>query len=95
MLLEDVSNLLGNILLAKGGSREEALAEILALKDRCRMLVAVSISGLHADGYDAETASYICGLNDLNERLAQLADAVVSMQDGQPVWEKGDLNALL
>lgn len=95
VLLEDVSNLLGNILFAKGGSKEEALGEILALKERCRLLVAVSISGLCPDGYDGETASYIHGLNHLNKRLAELADVVVTMEDGQPVCEKGDTYALL
>lgn len=95
VLLEDVSNLLGNILFAKGGRMEEAFEDILALKERCRLLVAVSISGLCPDGYDGETASYIRGLNDLNERLADLADVVVTMQDGQPVCEKGDLYGIL
>lgn len=94
VLLEDVSNLLGNILFAKGGSGEEAFEDILALKERCRLLVAVSISGLRADGYDGETASYIRGLNRLNERLAELADVVVTMRDGQPACEKGDVYAI-
>lgn len=95
VLLEDVSNLLGNILFVKGGSREEALGEILMLKERCSLLVAVSISGLGEDGYDEETASYIRGLNALNEALAALADVVVTMQDGRPVCEKGDNYAFL
>lgn len=95
VLLEDVSNLLGNIQFVKGGRLEDALVEILALKERCRLLVAVSISGLCGDGYDRETASYIRGLNHLNERLAVLADVFVTMQGGQPVCEKGDMYGIL
>ena len=34
---------------------------------------------------DYKTASYIHGLNHLNKRLAELADVVVTMEDGQPV----------
>ena len=94
VLLEDVSNLLGNILFERGGSREEALSEILALRDRCCLLVAVTISGLREKGYEGETASYIHGLNHLNQRLSELAEGVVTMREGQPVWEKGDIHGL-
>lgn len=88
VLLEDVSNLLANLVFGADGSREQALAEIRCLADRCGQLVLVTISGLNAAGYDGETAAYIRDLDWLNDQLALLADRVIEMQDGAPVRRK-------
>lgn len=89
VLLEDVSNLLGNTLFGVHGTVKDAWQNILALQARCKLLVAVTISGLSAQGYDGETAAYIDALNRLNQWLYDLADAAVTMKNNCPVWEKG------
>ena len=53
VLLEDVSNLLANAMFERGGDEASVYADIEALCSRCRLLVAVTITGLRADGYDA------------------------------------------
>ena len=95
VLLEDVSNLLGNLLFEHNGTPQQALEEIRALQARCKLLVAVTISGLCADEYQQETAAYIHALNQLNQALAQQADGVIELHNGQPVCKKGELHALL
>lgn len=89
VLLEDVSNLLGNILFSAQSTRSDAWQNILALQARCKLLVAVTISGLSSQGYEGETAAYIDDLNTLNRHLFDLADAAVTMKKNCPVWEKG------
>ena len=59
------------------------------------LLVAVTITGLRADGYDGETAAYIRALNGLNQRLYDRAAAAVAMKDGAPFAEKGDLDEII
>ena len=59
------------------------------------LLVAVTITGLRADGYEGETAAYIRALNGLNQRLYDRAAAAVAMKDGAPFAEKGDLDEII
>lgn len=94
VLLEDVSNLLGNVLFERGGSVRDVLEDILQLRDRCSVLIAVTISGLLPDGYDEETAGYIGGLNEINGELLALADVAVDMREQVPVCVKGNLCSL-
>ena len=54
VLLEDVSNLLANAMFERGGDEASVYADIEALCSRCRLLVAVTITGLCADGYDGD-----------------------------------------
>lgn len=79
ILLEDASNLVANGIFMHGADAQEALEAILNLANRCKMLIIVSIGGLSAEGYDAETANYIGQLNWLNEKLEEMADKVVEM----------------
>lgn len=95
VLLEDVSNLLANAMFEKGGSSDSVFRDICALADRCRILVAVTIAGLKDDGYDEETAAYINGLNEINRKLFEKASIAISMQDGTPVYQKGDAHDLI
>ena len=95
VLLEDVSNLLANAMFERGGDEMSVCADIEALLAHCRLLVAVTITGLNADGYDGETAAYIRALNGLNQRLHDRAAASVTMKDGAPFAEKGDLNEII
>lgn len=89
VLLEDVSNLLANTIFSACGCAEDVWQDVLALRKRCRLLVAVTISGLSTQGYTGETAAYIDDLNTLNQQLFDLADAAVTMKENNPVWEKG------
>lgn len=95
VLLEDISNLLANVMFEKGGNGREVFQDICRLLNKCRILVAVTISGLSADGYDPETAEYINGLNELNGKLVELAAVAVTMQDHQPIYQKGDIHDLI
>jgi adenosylcobinamide kinase/adenosylcobinamide-phosphate guanylyltransferase len=75
VLLEDVSNLLGNTLHGGGG---DVFGDIAALCQKCRNAVLVSISGLEPrPEHDDETKGYIAALNRLNGLLADFADKVV------------------
>ena len=90
VLLEDVSNLLGNTIFSQAGNREDVLDKIVALRNQCSLLIAVTIGGLSSKAYQGETAAYIEDLNSLNESLFALADAAATMVSGSPVWEKGN-----
>ncbi len=94
VLLEDVSNLLGNSMFERGGTAEDVLKDIEALEARCHILVAVTIGGLDVTAYEGETRGYIEALNALNAALFDLADTVVEMKDGIPQIKKGEEYAL-
>ena len=85
VLLEDVSNLLANGIFTQNKTADDALQDIIKLAEKCKMLVAVNISGLSAKGYDGETAQYIDGINYLNKRLSEIAAEVVKMENSIPV----------
>ena len=95
VLLEDVSNLLANAMFEKGGSSDSVFRDICALADRCRILVVVTIAGLKDDGYGKETVAYINGLNEINQKLFDKASVAISMQEGTPVYQKGDAYVLI
>ena len=88
VLLEDVSNLLANGIFIHHSTVSEAFSQITALALRCKRLIAVNIYGLCEDGYDSETASYINGINHLNDCISSIADTVYMMQNGIPVRKK-------
>ena len=90
VLLEDVTNLLGNALFVHGESAGDVYADILALAEKCSLLVAVTISGLSAEGYEGETAAYIRATEELNQKLCDAAAAAAQMEDGAARWQKGE-----
>ena len=97
VLLEDVSNLLGNALFGgdRSGSEESVFTDITAMCAKCRTAVLVSIDGLTAtQEYDDETRGYIELMNRLNNWLYELAETVIIMRDGKPDVVKGEVNAL-
>ena len=79
VLLEDASNLVANGIFMHGADAKQAYEQILKLAGKCKKLVVVSIGGLSAEGYDAETADYINQLNWLNGKLEEAATVVVEM----------------
>ena len=95
VLLEDVSNLLANVIFNHGGSAEDVLSDIRRLRQRCRVLFAVTISGLNSNEFKDETASYIRNLQWLNEQLLFEADCADEMRDGKAVRIKGGDHAIL
>ena len=95
VLLEDASNLLANLVFTEQGTVRDALDEIEALRDKCRCLFVVTISGLDETAYDGETADYIRSMEQLNEHLLSMADAAVELVNRKPVMRKGDPYDLL
>lgn len=85
VLLEDVSNLLANGIFTQSKTADDTLQDIIKLAEKCKMLVAVNISGLSAEGYNGETAQYIDGINYLNKKLSEIAAEVVKMENSIPV----------
>lgn len=90
VLLEDVSNLLANNLFEKNKGAEEIFEDILILAEKCKVLLAVTISGLKNGSYDEETSLYIDNLNKLNKKLYNEASVAVTMINKKPVYEKGE-----
>ncbi len=92
VLLEDVSNLLANNIFDKGVESDKVLEDILNLTAKCSLVVAVTISHLVSSDYEGETAMYIDSLNKINEQLRNIACISVIMENGNPVYEKGEEN---
>ena len=90
VLLEDISNLLANNMFDRGAGVDTVYQDLLALAERCRVLLLVTITGMQADNYAGETAEYVMALNDLNGRLFTAADTVVTLRDGEPAYQKGE-----
>ncbi len=89
VLLEDVSNLMANAMFDEGRDAKSVMEEILALSRRCRLLVAVTISGLAGEEYEGETKDYIAALRQVNDALFAVSCAAARMQHGEVIWEKG------
>lgn len=92
VLLEDVSNLIANNIFDRDIESDEVLEDILNLTARCPLVVAVTISHLESSDYEGETAMYIESLNKINDELRNRASVSVIMENGNPVYEKGEEN---
>lgn len=92
VLLEDVANLLGNLIFGRQQGITQAMEEIKALKNKCRILFLVSIYGLSGEGYEGETLSYVNQLNEINSLLFEGCDAVVKMEKGKALLKKGEID---
>ncbi len=90
VLLEDLSNLVGNSIFMAGRPAERVLQAVLNLSWRCRHLIIVTISGLDAGEFDGETAAYIHSLQWINEQVAEAADIVVERVNGETFRRKGN-----
>ena len=90
VLLEDVSNLLANNIFDKNKNADEVFDDILTFLKKCKVLVAVTISGLENQGYDTDTVMYINSINEINQKLHNEALVAIKMMNGKPIYEKGD-----
>ncbi len=95
VLVEDVSNLLSNAMFDKGVSEAEVFDDIKTLCRRVDCVIAVTISEFDPGVYNEETRRYIRALQSLNQQLYTLADAVVEMCEGTPIFRKGAKNELI
>ena len=94
VLLEDITNLLANAVFEKDKNVDDVFNDICALAERCRLLVAVTVSGLKTDGYDEETSAYIDKLNEINQQLFDEAAVALTMDNKIPMYQKGDIHDL-
>ncbi len=90
VLLEDLPNLLANEMFGGGDGRRVGAA-LSALAARCANLVMVT-GDVFADGerYDGQTEAYRRSLARLTAEAAALADAVIEVVAGIPIWIKGE-----
>lgn len=94
VLLEDVSNLLGNVMFERCGGAEEVFADIAQLSQRAVHMLIVTIGSFDEGNYSEETKAYIQSMGQLNGKLAALADVVIELRGGVPFCRKGDADAL-
>lgn len=93
VLLECMSNLAANEIFREDGAGENAEQEILSgvesLKHQAENLVVVTNEIFsEAASYEEETENYQRVLGTINQRLAQMADSVVEVVYGIPVYYK-------
>ncbi len=99
VLLDCLSNLVSNECFAKGGAGkqtvEEVLAGIYSIKAQAKHLIIVTndVFG-DAISYDPYTQWFMQVLGQLNCHIAALADEVVEVVYGIPVYYKGFLHGL-
>lgn len=88
ILLDDLTNLLGNRFFEKGDGAEAVFEEVCRLSERAADLVVVSISGYNENEYDGETKEFIRMINKLNEMTASAAGRVVEMENIEGILGK-------
>ena len=94
VLLECVGNLLANEMYREDRVDEKAADRILKGIDRIRCTsehIFIVSNDVHRDGglYDRATMAYINAIAHINRHLASLADRVVEVVFGIPIWHKG------
>ncbi|MGE4214417.1 MAG: bifunctional adenosylcobinamide kinase/adenosylcobinamide-phosphate guanylyltransferase [Anaerotignaceae bacterium] len=93
MLLECMSNLVANEVFGDDGGTENAYKSIInginILIQKAENLVVVS-NEIFSDGitYDQEAVKYIALLSKVNDYLARLADEVIEVVYGIPIYHK-------
>lgn len=94
VLLDCVSNLAANEMFMPEGHSDAAVEEIIDgvenIAKRCENLIIVT-NEIFSDGcnYDDNTLQYIENMGKINIKMAELADNVVEMVYGIPVYHKG------
>ena len=104
VLLEDLSNLLANEMYLKSGrikerdishaekqSEQAVLFPLLELEKQVEAVIIVT-NEIFSDcmEYDGETKCYMQLLGRLNQKLSSVADGVVEVVCGIPLWHRGE-----
>lgn len=94
ILLECMSNLTANEMFQPDGAGERTVEEILrgilALRKKARHLVIVTNEIFSASAsYDKEMETYLDYLGCINQEMAEMADEVIEVVYGIPVFHKG------
>lgn len=93
VLLDCMSNLCANEMYDETGAKEHVVEEVLKgiqkVLKQCKNLVVVT-NEIFSDGceYDESTKKYIQSLGRINQHMARLADAVVEVVCGIPIYHK-------
>ena len=94
VLLECMSNLVANEMFREGGFHPEVAEKITEgvknLLSQAKHVVIVT-NEIFSDGilYEEESEQYKKELGQINQKLAELAEEVVEVVYGIPVWHKG------
>ena len=94
VLLECMSNLVANEMFREGGFRPEVAEKITEgvknLLSQAKHVVIVT-NEIFSDGilYEEESEQYKKELGQINQKLAEMAEEVVEVVYGIPVWHKG------
>ena len=91
VLVEDVPNWAANEMFG-GGDTARMIPALQSLAQRARHLILVT-GNAFADGvaYDETTMAYLKLLAEVNAAAAEMADAVVEVVCGLPVYVKGEI----
>ena len=95
VLLECMSNLTANEMYQENGSGDACVQEILKgihhVLSHTEHLVIVT-NQIFEDGiiYEPETMEYIRNLGQINQQLAEMADSVIEVVAGIPIFIKGE-----
>ncbi len=94
VLLECMSNLAANEMFEENGAgadtAEAVLEGVTKLKSRVRHLVIVTNEIFsEAASYEGDTVRYQEYLGKINQKLGEMADQVVEVVYGIPIWHKG------
>lgn len=91
VLVEDVPNWAANEMFG-GGDTARMIPALQSLAQRARYLILVT-GNVFADGvaYDETTMAYLKLLAEVNAAAAEMADAVVEVVCGLPVYVKGEI----
>ena len=98
VLLECMSNLVANEMFREGGFRPEVAEKITEgvknLLSQAKHVVIVT-NEIFSDGilYEEESEQYKKELGQINQKLAEMAEEVVEVVYGIPVWHKGGKEA--
>lgn len=98
VLLECMSNLVANEMFQENGAHENTVSEVLEgvqnLKKQCRNLVVVT-NEVFSDSarYDGDMEKYLTYLGEINAQMASMADDVVEVVYGIPVYHKKEGNS--
>lgn len=94
VLLECMSNLTANEMFEENGAGENTVETVLTgiqkLKEQVRHLVIVTNEIFsEAASYEGDTVRYQRYLGEINQQMGKMADEVVEVVYGIPLWHKG------